>query len=154
MAKAKQPPGSPTPPILFIGFFQRAKEFRDAYSNLPVGPPPEWPKYVLFYHAIELALKAYLLRQGISEQCLKDDFGHNLKKLVDEAVNRGLSLPHGCQERIADLTEQPPMVSVSGTPTHLLIRYPPHGPVWSLGQFKPDMQHVFTAVASGVGLPQ
>jgi hypothetical protein len=31
---------------------------------------------------------------------LKDEYGHDLKKLVNEAVNRGLSLPPGSKEMI------------------------------------------------------
>jgi hypothetical protein len=48
--------------------------------------PPDWPKYLLLYDAMELALK--------------DEGGHDLKNLVDEAVNRGLSLPAGSKEMI------------------------------------------------------
>jgi hypothetical protein len=80
--KPKQPPGPPMTlgnmiwafaqkavgHVLHIEFFDRANEFRDGYKRLPViGRPPEWAKYLLFYHAIELALKAYLIQQGISD---------------------------------------------------------------------------------------
>ena len=83
----------------------RAKESRHAYQRLPnSGQPPEWPKYVLLYHAVEMVLKAYLLRQGISEKILgSKEFGHDLKKLLNEAVTRGLTLPHDTQERLAAL---------------------------------------------------
>jgi hypothetical protein len=49
---------------------------------------------------MELALKAYLIQCGVSEKDLKDEYGHDLKKLVNEAVNRGLSLPAGSKELI------------------------------------------------------
>jgi hypothetical protein len=49
---------------------------------------------------MELALKAYLIQCGVSEKDLKDEGGHDLKNLVDEAVNRGLSLPAGSKEMI------------------------------------------------------
>jgi hypothetical protein len=62
--------------------------------------PPDWPKYLLLYDAMELALKAYLIQCGVSEKDLKDEGGHDLKNLVDEAVNRGLSLPAGSKEMI------------------------------------------------------
>ena len=95
-------------PILHFDFFDRANQFRRAYRVLPnIGQPPEWPKYLLFYHAMELALKAYLIQQGVSEQVLKDEFGHDIKKLVDEAVKRGLPLPYGSQEMIAGLGGAP-----------------------------------------------
>src|SRR5262249_57405830 len=134
-------------PILHFEFFDRAREFRHAYEILPnIGRPPEWPRYLLFYRAMELALKASLVRQGASEKDLKNEFGHDIKKLVDEAVKRGLTLPHGSQEMIADLGGQPP--DLSTVPPHLKIRYPPDGPVYSLGQFEPYMHHLFPAVAN------
>ena len=141
-------------PILHFEFFDRATEFRRGYKTLPnSGRPPEWARYLLFYHAMELALKAYLIQQGVSEEDLKYEFGHDTKKLVNEAVNRGLPLPYGSQDMIAGLSEQPPTASLRPVPTHLKIRYPSGGPVYSLGQFQPYMQHLFTAVANAFGLP-
>ena len=141
-----------TTPILQIEFFDRATEFRRGYKTLPnSGRPPEWARYLLFYHAMELALKAYLIQQGVSENDLKNKFRHNIKRLVNEAVNRGLPLPYGSQDMIAGLSEQPPTASLGTVPTHLRIRYPPGGPVYSLGQFEPYMDHLFTAVASALG---
>jgi len=138
-----------TSPILHFEFFDRARQFRRAYEILPnIGRPPEWAKYLLFYHAMELALKAYLIQQGVSEEDLKKEFGHDIKKLVGEAVNRGLTLPYGSQEMIADLGGQPP--DLGTVPAHLKLRYPPDGPVYSLGQFGPYMQHLFTAVANAL----
>jgi len=138
-------------PILHFEFFYRAGEFRRAYETLPnSGRPPEWAKYLLFYHAMELALKAYLIQRGVSEEDLKDEFRHDINKLVDEAVKRGLTLPPGSQEMIADVGGQPPD---SGTvPAHLKIRYPSGGPIYSLEQFEPYMEHLFTAVANTFGL--
>jgi hypothetical protein len=137
-------------------FFHHAMEFRRAYERLPdSGHPPEWPKYVLFYHAIELALKAYLIAKGHSEQALRDrPFGHDIKKLVDEAVVRGLTLPPGSQKAIADLGDQPQQLgSVEYTvPAHLRIRYPLGGPVYTLEAFHPHMEHLFTAVGAAFGL--
>jgi hypothetical protein len=123
-------------------FFYLAREFRCAYETLPdSGHPPEWPKYVLFYHAIELALKAYLISKGVSEAVLSArPFGHDITELVDEAVSRGLTLPPGTQKAIADLGHQPQQLgSVEYTvAAHLRIRYPRGGPVyWPLKQFDP-----------------
>jgi hypothetical protein len=82
-----------TSPTLHIEFFFRANQFRRAYMKLPLdSEPPDWPKYVLFYHAIELALKAYLIQCGVSVEELRDEYRHDLKKLVNDAVKRGLSL--------------------------------------------------------------
>jgi len=133
-------------------FFDRARAFRRAYETLQSsGRPLEWPKYLLFYHAMELALKAYLIRQGVSEQDLTKKFSHDMKKLVNAAVSRGLTLPPGSQGMIAGLGGQPPdLVTV---PPHIKPRYPPHSPVYSLGQFQPYMEYLFNAVAKALGLP-
>jgi hypothetical protein len=137
-------------------FFHLAMEFRAAYETLPdSGHPPEWPKYVLFYHAMELVLKAYLIAKGIDEQVLRyPPFGHDIKKLVDEAVDRGLILPTCSHEAIAALGEQPQQLgTVQYTvAAHLRIRYPLGGPVYSLEQFRPHMEHLFTAVGTAFGL--
>src|SRR4051794_985748 len=130
-------------------FFYLAMEFRRAYETLPdSGRPPEWPKYVLFYHAMELALKAYLIGRGFSEQDLKNRFGHDIKKLVDEVGARGLNLPPGSQEAIAAFGEQPPDPVIP----HLRIRYPRGGSVYELEQFRPHMEHLFTAVGAAFGI--
>jgi hypothetical protein len=140
-------------PILHFDFFDRANQFRRAYRVLPnIGQPPEWPKYLLFYHAMELALKAYLIQQGVSEQVLKDEFGHDIKKLVDEAVKRGLPLPYGSQEMIAGLGGAPHRGGQANIAPHLRIRYPLGESVYSLGQFEPYMDHLFGAVASALGM--
>src|SRR5262245_29481010 len=70
-----------TSPILHFEFFDRARQFRRAYEILPnIGRPPEWAKYLLFYHAMELALKAYLIQRGVSEKKLASyEFGHDIK---------------------------------------------------------------------------
>jgi hypothetical protein len=139
--------------MLHIEFFDRAQQFRRAYETLPnSGRPPEWPKYLLFYHAMELALKAYLIQRGVSEKDLKNNFGHDLKKLVTEAVNRGLSLPYGSSEMIAELGGRPPTASQATVPPHLRIRYPLDGSVYSLEQFEPCMVHLFTAVGRAFGM--
>jgi hypothetical protein len=102
---------------------------------------------------MELALKAYLIQQGASEADLKNKFGHDIEKLVHEAVERGLSLPHGSEEMIAGLGGQPPDMALSNVPAHIRLRYPGGGPaVYSLGQFEPYMQHVFLAVENALGL--
>jgi HEPN domain-containing protein len=52
---------------------------------------PEAPATFLYYHAIELYLKAFLRFHGLSAECLKD-IGHNYKRLLSEASKRGLVL--------------------------------------------------------------
>jgi hypothetical protein len=53
--------------------------------------PNETPHYILVMHAVELALKAFLMKKGVGENKLKS-IGHNLNALYKEAVDLGLSL--------------------------------------------------------------
>ena len=49
------------------------------------------PVMFLTGHAIELALKAFLLKHGVTLTELRSrKFGHNLVALMDESLNRGL----------------------------------------------------------------
>jgi hypothetical protein len=142
-----------TSPTLHIEFFFRANQFRRAYVKLPLdSEPPDWPKYVLFYHAIELALKAYLIQCGVSVEELRDEYRHDLKKLVNDAVKRGLSLPDGSKEMIADVGGPPVKPGQAAVAPHLRIRYPLDSAVYSLGQFDPYIEHVFKAVARALGM--
>lgn len=50
-------------------------------------------EYILTFHAIELGLKAFLIKQGLSEKRLsKKPYGHNLVGLYEESKARGLKL--------------------------------------------------------------
>jgi len=140
-------------PTLHLEYFFRAGQFRRAYEKLPPDrEPPDWPKYLLFHHAIELALKAYLLQCGVSEDDLKYEYGHDLKELENDAVERGLSLPQGSKEMIAEVGGRPPTANQAAVPPHLRIRYPLDNAVFSLGQFDPYIEHVFKAVARALGM--
>lgn len=48
------------------------------------------PIYYLYAHALELSLKAFLRCKGVEVKILKEKFGHDLKKLLDEAKKKGL----------------------------------------------------------------
>jgi HEPN domain-containing protein len=65
----------------------RAAQFRRVAISLPdmEGPEPNWPKYFLLGHAIELALKAYLEFSGGQGSI----GNHDLHGLYAEAVRRG-----------------------------------------------------------------
>jgi hypothetical protein len=53
----------------------------------------ETPHYIIPFHAIELGLKAFLIKSGIDTETLrKHPYGHNLGSLYKEAAQRGLSL--------------------------------------------------------------
>jgi hypothetical protein len=53
---------------------------------------PDAPVTLLLAHAVELYLKAFLRLRGVGIEEVKNSFGHDFKKLVDEASSRGLSL--------------------------------------------------------------
>jgi hypothetical protein len=79
-------------PLLGIELFERAVDFREAYRALPsTHGPPNWPRYFLFCHAIELVLKAYIARadREITIKKLKD-VGHDLTKAYNKAIALGL----------------------------------------------------------------
>jgi hypothetical protein len=128
-------------PLLDIELFERAAEFREAYKVLPrTDWPPNWPRYFLFCHGIELVLKAYITRadRKITLVDLKN-YGHDLTKLYGKAVDLGLrpSNPE-TQSAIQALTE-----------AHLKHwpRYPPlTGPVYMIEQFEPVAADLFEAV--------
>lgn len=50
------------------------------------------PEYILTLHAIELGLKAFLAKQGLTAEQLRKKYGHDLVRLYGEAKKHGLSL--------------------------------------------------------------
>jgi hypothetical protein len=74
-------------------FLQMAEQFFGGYKLIPNRfPVIDYAKYFLFCHAIEVALKAFLIWIGDSEQQLRDEFGHDLARLLREAKGRGLGI--------------------------------------------------------------
>jgi HEPN domain-containing protein len=56
-------------------------------------PKNETPHYIVLFHAIELGLKAFLIKHGIEVKALeKRPYRHDLSALYKEAVRHGLSL--------------------------------------------------------------
>jgi HEPN domain-containing protein len=93
-------------PNLSIPYLIYADQFYDAFYKVgDLYPSISWPRYFLLSHAIELALKAYLIKVGAAPEELKYEFGHKLDQLVDEAVDKGLPLTTPTQEAIKDLNE-------------------------------------------------
>ena len=63
-------------------------------------------RQILAFHALELALKAFLAKQGLTREMLRNKpYGHNLDRLYSDAVQRGLSLPAHSKELIAAVNE-------------------------------------------------
>jgi hypothetical protein len=80
--------------------------FRDLPPNGPSGKPVSWPRYFALCHAIELALNAFLLAHGMTEQQLKTQtHGHNISALIKEAIVRGLNIDAKVHSDIKHLTE-------------------------------------------------
>ena len=67
---------------------------------------PDAPITLLLAHAIELYLKAFLRLRGVGIEEVRNSFGHDFKKLVDEASSRGLSLVEEDMDIAAILTEK------------------------------------------------
>lgn len=64
------------------------------------------PKYFLYSHSIELALKAYLMVNGHSAEECRFQFSHDLEKALDCAVTHGLSVSEKNRGIIASLSRQ------------------------------------------------
>jgi HEPN domain-containing protein len=67
---------------------------------------PDAPITLLLAHAVELYIKAFLRLKGLSAKELKISFGHDFRKLVEEAQVRGLQFDDEDKEVAAILTEQ------------------------------------------------
>jgi hypothetical protein len=75
-------------------FISRARHFRRAAIPMAdmEGPEPNWPKYFLVTHAIELAIRAFNVFRADLEPPAKGPTprNHDLVGLYDYAVNNGL----------------------------------------------------------------
>jgi HEPN domain-containing protein len=78
-----------------IGLFNLAEAYRLSARRLQAAPVKvgfaESPILFLYYHALELYLKA-LLRQKHGVQTLSGYFGHKIQRLVEEAEALGLTV--------------------------------------------------------------
>jgi HEPN domain-containing protein len=61
---------------------------------------------LILAHAIELYLKAFLRLRGLGIDEVRNSFGHDFKKLVNEAASRGLDLMDEDMDIAAILTEK------------------------------------------------
>jgi hypothetical protein len=84
----KQPDWQGLPPLIIAEeYLKRALPYRDQAIELPdtVNSQPNWPKHFLMTHAMELAIKAYIVFATGRE--LRS---HNLSALYERAVQNGL----------------------------------------------------------------
>jgi hypothetical protein len=81
----------------------------------PRGWHYEAPVHILYFHAIELFVKAYLRAQGVTDQELRRQYSHDLKSLIDEAEARGMPITKRINRvrlfQIADEAKDQPMRS-------------------------------------------
>lgn len=70
---------------------------------------PGWDlpdRQILAFHALELALKAYLAKHGFTRDTLrKKPYVHDLDRLYSDAVSHGLSLPPRSKELIGAIND-------------------------------------------------
>jgi hypothetical protein len=88
-----------------VGTWNLADEFVEAADELkPVlGTLSQFPIYLLYGHGIELALKAFLICQGVTEKKLRD-IGHDLKKALRTArAHDSFQFPPDYDLQIIDL---------------------------------------------------
>ena len=92
--------------ILALNYLERAEEFMQAFRNLQADPPPAWPRYFLLTHAVELALRTYLIQTGVPDGKLRGPpLRHNLKQLLIDSVNAGLPVRPAARREIELLDE-------------------------------------------------
>jgi hypothetical protein len=130
--------------LLPLEYLDRSGEFFHAYKALPATPPPSWPRYFMLCHAIELALRAYVAgRRGLTQTQLYNEFRHDLKDLLTEAISLGLSISSAAQQGITLLDE---------AHTKYWPRYPREdgGPVWVIDHFEPYAAELLEAVSKAL----
>ena len=68
------------------------------------------PVRYLYFHAVELYLKSYLILNGLDEKTLRHPpYSHSLAAILQEAINRGLPsspLVHSCCEKALNFQQQ------------------------------------------------
>lgn len=103
MSKSKSNPDYP-PSLRPHNFLKLAYDFYNAYKNCPETTPPNYPKYFLGCHCIELALKSFLLSKGVGIDLVIDK-GHNLESLLDQCIGMGLSVSKNFKTCIPKINE-------------------------------------------------
>jgi len=69
-------------PIPTFDFIERADQYLQAYRDLPDRTEQmlfDWPRYAMLLHAVEMALKSYLIAKGMPLRRAKR-IGHNLER--------------------------------------------------------------------------
>ena len=78
-----------------------AEDFLVSYTHAHKGRSPDWPRFFLACHAVELVLKAFLLQRGLIESDLsKRNIRHNIALLYAKAEKMGLNIDVSVKEDI------------------------------------------------------
>lgn len=82
-----------TPDGLRLAYELGAREFLLCARKLDKDCSGSTGEYVLTFHAVELALKAFLAQRGVSKEVLRfRPYGHDLSSLYEAAQQRGMLL--------------------------------------------------------------
>jgi hypothetical protein len=137
-----------TNPITYLQHLELAEEFYKAFRDLPPdgpsGIPVSWPRYFALCHATELALKAFLLAHGWTDQQTKDvAFRHNISNLMAASISLGLKISQTTRADIELLSE---------AHKKFWPRYPREtgDSVFILDQFENPFVELLTAVAAAI----
>jgi hypothetical protein len=137
-----------TSPVAQLQHLELAEEFykafRDLPQNGPSGIPVNWPRYFALCHATELALKAFLLAHGWSDQQIRDIvFRHDISNLMAEAIRLGLNIRPAVRSDIDLLSE---------AHKEFWPRYPKQtgSSVYIIDQFEKPFVELLTAVALAI----
>jgi hypothetical protein len=148
--KAKPAPKPPSVknPFAQLQHLELAEEFFQAFRDLPPngpsGIPVNWPRYFALCHATELALRAFLLAHGKSDQQLrKFILRHNISNLLAEAIRLGLKISPAARADIDLLSE---------AHKEFWPRYPKQtgGSVYIIDQFEKPVVELLTAVKRAI----
>jgi hypothetical protein len=96
-------------PFTSFEYYAFADQFYHAFNKLGphhLHPSISWPRYFLLCHTIELALKAYLAKVGMTPAQLRSfERRHNLSQLVTDAITKDLQLTSKTQDELKLLAE-------------------------------------------------
>jgi hypothetical protein len=146
--RARAQSSTNTNPNISFEYIQMAEQFFRGYSLIPDAFPIDYAKYFLFCHAIEISLKAYLVHLGDDAELVKEKYGHNIKKLLQDCKKRGLAIS---ADTVAGLS------MLNQAHQKYWSRYPKQD--WTTGiptipQFEGDAFVLFNAVSEAVwGVP-
>jgi hypothetical protein len=87
-----------------VGLFNYAHSYAQAAVTLEKNKPgathDDAPVYFLYFHAIELYLKSFLVREGHDLEYLRKKYGHKVKPLVNLCMNAGVQFSLDGQQAI------------------------------------------------------